>query len=261
MLHFSFWQSSVWKLTAIMVMNYPRTMVLNCDSDMCWWPGWHYSNWQAPNTLLPSRSRRLCNFSSSFPSRKSQCGYHEPQKQRKRAASDAHRINSARPRQISFHKGQKHRPNSAQHLSESPEVQWGFSRQHPCPVGCTQGSLPAPSAQVVWCWCSRSSPRCCRQTSFPTHHEKYWLFPELLDWRLSGYTSLQGMNFLCLSPLRKSLCKHQQINTDKCSASWGVFTSSWPGPEAGSQRTTECYTKGVNAAKLNSLAILLHTAR
>lgn len=105
---FSFWQSSVWKLTAIMVMNYPRTMVLNCDSDMCWWPGWHYSNWQAPNTLLPSRSRRLCNFSSSFPSRRSQCGYHEPQKQRKRAASDAHRINSARPRQISFHKGQKH---------------------------------------------------------------------------------------------------------------------------------------------------------
>lgn len=37
--------------------------------------------------------------------------------------------------------------NSAHHHnpSETQKIQWGFNTQHPCPLGCTQGSWPDPS--------------------------------------------------------------------------------------------------------------------
>lgn len=143
MLPFSFWQSSVWKLTAIMVMNYPRMMVLNCDSDTCRWPGWHYSNCKHQSMVLPSRSGS--NFSSSFPNRRLQCSYQEPQKQRKWAASDAHRIKSARPRQVSFHKGQTHLSKLSSTWQSKQNSKVIVRIQHTTPSSC---GLASPFSTV-----------------------------------------------------------------------------------------------------------------
>lgn len=116
------------------------------DGSELWF--WHVDAWLTLLKLAGTKAcwfhqgRAECKFSSSFPNRMLQCSYHEPQKQRKWAASHAHRIESARPRQDSFCKAEKACPNSAQHgnPSETPKAQWGFSMQHPCPALKAPGS-------------------------------------------------------------------------------------------------------------------------
>lgn len=142
MLHFSFWQRSEWKHTAIIVMNYPRMMVLNCDSDLCWWPGWHYSHWRASKHVAPIRIRQTA---ISLASSQQEVTVQLPRAtETKKMGSFTQRIKSASSRQVSFHKGQNHRSklSSTRQSKENPKDTVRIQQASNTPV--LWGALEAP---------------------------------------------------------------------------------------------------------------------
>lgn len=122
-------------------------------------------------------------------------------------------------------------------LSSTWQSKWnpkGTERiQHATPLSCTQGSWALPSALLVLCWCSPSSPeRLQTHTGFPTPWETL-VISRAHEPDFSGYTSLQDLDCLCLSLLRKPFSKYQ-TNTEEFLVSWGGFTSSCSSSEADS---------------------------
>lgn len=141
-----------------------------------------------------------CNFSSSFPNRRLQCSYHEPQKQREWAALTA--------RQVSLHKGQKHLSKLRSTWQSKQNPKDIVRIQYATPLFCGLHSRPLASPPEHSWFGAGLLPvalRGCKHAVFPTRHQKHWLFPELMNWLFSGYMSLQDLNFLCLSCLQKVL--------------------------------------------------------
>lgn len=192
-----------------------------------------------------------CNFSSSYPNRRLQCSYLKAQKQRKWAATDAHRIKSARPRQVSFHKGQKHLSK----LSSTWQSEWNpkdlVRIQHAAALSCglhsrllasplsIVGLVPVFSQQP---WEAANTLAFSHTMRNPGYFQSSWTGCFLATCHCKTWTSFAS------AILRRSLCTSTSRSTQiKCLVSWGIFTSSRSGPEADSQYTTDWYMGEVNA--------------